>query len=223
MFIFDLVYWGYGFLVPFFLLLIAQVAFVGGLLWSPIGAWICWRTARSKGFQPWRYAIWGAIYSVSFFLPWVYLLLRMHGRSVSVSVVKTVYKFLYGIWLFGPIPSLLMPPITYLQVTSGDSAESIAEIGELRFWFLAMLITSLLMFVGSLVMIDVAANKSKQKVVNQPESTREVLPDIAYILPFALLEFWFSIPALILLEDRVNDVLGFGLLRGVVALIFSLF
>lgn len=116
-----------------------------------------------------------------------------------------------------------MPPITYLQVTSGDSAESIAEIGELRFWFLAMLITSLLMFVGSLVMIDVAANKSKQKVVNQPESTREVLPDIAYILPFALLEFWFSIPALILLEDRVNDVLGFGLLRGVVALIFSLF
>lgn len=120
-----------------------------------------------------------------------------------------------------------MPPITYLQVTYSDtlwsSAETIAEIEESRFWFLAMLITSILMFVGSLVMIAAAANKSKRKVVDQPESTRDVLPDIAYILPFALLEFWFSIPALILVEDRVNDVLGFGLLRGVVALIFSLF
>lgn len=227
MFIFDLVYWGYNLFVPLLLLLIAQVAFVGGLLWSPIGAWICWRTARSKGFQPWRYAIWGAIYSVCFFLPWVYLLLRMHGRSVSVSGVKTVYKFLYGIWLFGPIPSLLIPPITWLQVTYSDtlwsSAERIAEIRELRFLHFAMLITSILMFVGSLVMIAVAANRSKQKIVDPSESTREVLPDIAYILPFALLEFWFSIPALILVEDRVYDVLELGFLRDVAALIFSLF
>ena len=59
-----------------------------------------------------------------------------------------------------------------------------------------LLISSILMFVGSLVMIAVVRIKAKYKTVDRSgrsdESIRDdVLPHIAYILPFAYLMFWF--------------------------------
>ena len=102
--VFFWIFW-FPFFGPFFSLVIVVLAVLFGLVWAPFGALICRRIARSRGFNPRRYAIAGAVYPVLFFLPWVYLVRRMRGRSVSVVVVRNIYFLLYGAWLV--LPSLV--------------------------------------------------------------------------------------------------------------------
>ena len=168
--------------------MIVVLAVLVGLVWAPFGALICRRIARSRGFNPRRYAIAGAVYPVLFFVPWVYLVMRMRGRSVSVVLVRTIYILLYGAWLVLPIWSLS----TFRSVTL-----RVEDFGEARTVGL-LLISSILMFVGSLVMIAVVRIKAKYKTVDRSgrsdESVRDdVLPHIAYILPFAYLMFWLAV------------------------------
>ena len=130
------------------------------------------------------------MYPVLFFLPWVYLVMRMRGRSVSVVVVRTIYILLYGTWLAGSIWPLYMGQRVFY------STEPI------------MLISSILMFVGSLVMIAVVRMKAKDRTVDRSgrsdESVRDdVLPHIAYILPFAYLMFWLAAPPLYILRENL--------------------
>lgn len=71
-----------------------------------------------------------------------------------------------------------------------------------------VLISSILMFVGSLVMIAVVRNKSKYRTVDRSggsdESIRDdVLPHIAYILPFAYLMFWLAVLLPFLVRERL--------------------
>lgn len=173
---------------PFFSLVIVVLAVLFGLVWAPFGALICRRIARSRGFNPRRYAIAGAVYPVLFFLPWVYLVMRMRGRSVSVVVVRNIYILLYGAWLVLPIWSLYKFMSVYLRA---EDLEEALTVG-------LALISSILMFVGSLVMIAVVRKKAKYKIVDAPggsdESIRDdVLPHIAYILPFLYLMFWLAV------------------------------
>ena len=170
-----------------FSFVIVVLAVLLGLVWAPFGALICRRIARSRGFDPRRYTIAGAVYPVLFFLPWVYLVKRMRGRSVSVVVVRNIYILLYGAWLVLPIWSLSM--FTALAIRTKDFGGALIEG--------LMLISSILMFFGSLVMIDVVRKKAEYKTVDRlgesDESIQDdVLPHIAYILPFAYLMFWFA-------------------------------
>lgn len=179
---------------PFFSLVIAVLAVLLGLVWTPFGALTCRRIARSRGLSPRRYAIAGAVYSVLFFVPWVYLVMRMRGRSVSVVVVRNIYILLYGAWLVLPIWSLSMFTAVARRVEDFGGALTMG----------LLLISSILMFVGSLVMIAVVRKKAKYRTVDRSgrsdESVRDdVLPHIAYILPFAYLMFWFvALPAVVL-------------------------
>ena len=77
----GLSFWIFWFPVfgPALSLLIVVLAVLVGLVWAPFGALICRRIARSRGFNPRRYAIAGAVYPVLFFVPWVYLVMRMRG------------------------------------------------------------------------------------------------------------------------------------------------
>ena len=183
---------------PALSLVIAVLAVLLGLMWAPFGALICRRIARSRGLSPRRYAIAGAVYPVLFFLPWVYLVMRMRGRSVSVVLVRTIYILLYGAWLVLPIWSLS----TFRSVTL-----RVEDFGEARTIGL-VLISSILMFVGSLVMIAVVRIKAKYKTVDRSgrsdESVRDdVLPHIAYILPFAYLLFWLAVLLPFLARERL--------------------
>lgn len=170
-----------------FSFVIVVLAVLFGLVWAPFGALTCRRIARSRGFDPRRYTIAGAVYPVLFFLPWVYLVKRMRGRSVSVVVVRNIYILLYGAWLVLPIWSLSM--FTALAIRTKDFGGALIEG--------LMLISSILMFFGSLVMIDVVRKKAEYKTVDPPGGSDESIPDdalphIAYILPFAYLMFWFA-------------------------------
>lgn len=183
-----LVFWIFWFPVfgLFFSFVIVVLAVLFGLAWAPFGALTCKRIARSRGLNPRRYAIAGAVYSVLFFLPWVYLVMRMRGRSVSVVVIRITYILLYGTWLVLPIWSLYMLGFA-LPRYSEDF------IGALTGGIVLM--ASILMFIGSLVMMSVVSDRAKYRTVARPSGADEsiqddVLPHIAYILPFAYLMFW---------------------------------
>ena len=173
---------------PIISTLIVSVAVLFGLVWAPFGALICRRIARSRGLNPRRYAIAGGVYPVLFFLPWVYLVRRMRGRSVSVVVVRNIYILLYGAWLVLSIWSLSM--FMYVAIRTKDFRGALIEG--------LMLILSILVFFGSLVMIDVVRKKAKYRTVGRPGESDEsipddVLPHIAYMLPFAYLMLWLAV------------------------------
>ena len=185
--LFFWIFW-FPFLGPFFSLVIVVLAVLFGLVWAPFGALICRRIARSRGFDPRRYTIAGAVYPVLFFLPWVYLVRRMRGRSVSVVVVRNIYILLYGAWLVLPIWSLY----DFMSVSlRGEDFEEALTVG-------LVLISCILVFVGSLVMIVVVRKRAKYRTVDRPGGSDEsiqddVLPHIAYMLPFAYLMLWLAV------------------------------
>ena len=185
--LFFLIFW-FPVFGPALSLVIVVLAVLFGLVWAPFGALICRRIARSRGFDPRRYAIAGAVYPVLFFLPWVYLVRRMRGRSVSVVVIRNIYILLYGTWLILPIWSL------YTFTAVSPRAEDLQEALTMGLG----LISCILVFVGSLVMIVVVRKRAKYRTVDRPGGSDEsiqddVLPHIAYILPFAYLMFWLAV------------------------------
>ena len=195
--VFFWIFW-FPFFGPFFSLVIVVLAVLFGLVWAPFGALICRRIARSRGFDPRRYAIAGAVYPVLFFLPWVYLVRRMRGRSVSVVVVRNIYILLYGAWLVLPIWSLY----EFMSVSLRGEDFGGALITGFG------LISCILVFVGSLVMIVVVRKRAKYRTVDRPGGSDEsiqddVLPHIAYILPFAYLMLWLAALPLYLLGERL--------------------
>ena len=195
--VFFWIFW-FPFFGPFFSLVIVVLAVLFGLVWAPFGALICRRIARSRGFNPRRYAIAGAVYPVLFFLPWVYLVRRMRGQSVSVVVVRNIYFLLYGAWLVLPIWSLY----EFMSVSlRGEDFGGALTTG-------LGLISCILVFVGSLVMIVVVRKRAKYRTVDRPGGSDEsiqddVLPHIAYILPFAYLMLWLAALPLYLLGERL--------------------
>ena len=199
---------------PIISTLIVSVAVLFGLVWAPFGALICRRIARSRGFDPRRYTIAGAVYPVLFFLPWVYLVMRMRGRSVSIVVVRIIYILLYGTWLVVSIWPLyiwrrVLLSAESLSLALPDRHPLDPYTREALTVVPVMLILSILIFVGSLLMIAVVRNKAKCRTLDRPggqdESIQDdVLPHIAYILPFAYLIFWIVSPTLyLLLRERL--------------------
>ena len=74
-----------------------------GVLWSPFGALICTRVASARGMPHWGPAEAGAKWSLLFFFPWIYILLRILGKRLSDKVVVGAYIVLYLACLLGPI------------------------------------------------------------------------------------------------------------------------
>ena len=68
-----------------------------GLLWAPFAALVCSRAARARGLETRRYALAGAIYSILFFWPWVYLILRMYNKHIPGCIIRIVYILTYGV------------------------------------------------------------------------------------------------------------------------------
>ncbi len=98
--------------VMIFTVILANAVLVGlaavGLLWMPFGAFIYAREGRRKGQNPIRYAMAGAICSLLFYVPWLYVKKWIENKPVPHKNVIWAYAFLYLIWLFGPIPVWLV-------------------------------------------------------------------------------------------------------------------
>ena len=70
---------------------------------SPIGALVCWNSARRRGRGAGRAALAGALYWVSCFLPWVYFVYSRDSSDVPSWLAKAGYGVLFVTWLMGPV------------------------------------------------------------------------------------------------------------------------
>lgn len=95
-----------------FLLLLMVI----GVVWTPFGAAICGRKARSKGLSVQRYRVAATIHSALFILPWAYLALRLSDRAVPRAFVVQGYVILFGLWLVGSVFAMALDPSRYHPV-----------------------------------------------------------------------------------------------------------
>ena len=88
-----------------------SVTYLWGLVsvvFSPFAAGICMWLARRRGLNVWYYGLVGAIYSLSYLYPWVYLAMRLLGRRMSPIIVIAGYVNLYVWWLASLFSVLLI-------------------------------------------------------------------------------------------------------------------
>ena len=173
-----------AFLVIVFSPFAVVAAMLLGWLWSPFAALICWLRARSLGLPPRRYAAIGALYSALFFLPWLYLTLRMFGKTVADSVVVVGYIVLYLIWFLGPIGIAFLACVGLgIRILSSDPADPDPTAFDI------LLFCSLLAFLcANLVAMGLSAwdldRKHRLLAVADREKS-DIFPDRLYIMPFA--------------------------------------
>lgn len=70
-----------------------------GLLWTPFAALTCLAIARVRRLEGEGHGKAGALYSLLFFLPWIWLALRMAGAPIPAIVARAGYALLYALWL----------------------------------------------------------------------------------------------------------------------------
>lgn len=100
-------------------------AFIGliivGLLWSPFAALICLAVARVRRLDGDGWGKAGALYSLTFFLPWVWLVLRMAGVPIPAVVTRAGYAVFYGLWAL----SCVFLVIAGVFLTAGFGTEAL--------------------------------------------------------------------------------------------------
>lgn len=157
----------------------------GGLL-APFAALICYVRARSVGLSSGHYARMGALYSTILFLPWIYLIVRMFNKNVPNILIGIGYFVLYTMWLFGSI--LVMSVMTFIvggATFSFDSEVEYRYVYALVFCiFLVLLSVNVVMWVLSMVRLD--------RFHKNHTPREEILPDRAYIMPFAYALVWIA-------------------------------
>ena len=147
-----------------------------GLLWAPFAALFCSRVARARGLETRRYALAGAIYSILFFWPWIYLILRMYNKHIPGCVIRIVYILTYGVmWPISTL-SLLILAIWYPQ--------------PFRSVLIFVLLLNILAWFMSLIKLLVW-HRGRGRVPS--EESDDVLPNRVYLMPFAYVLGWLLI------------------------------
>ena len=150
-----------------------------GLLWVPLAALICARMARARNLNPSKYAIAGAVYSMMFFWPWVYLIARLNGKTIPSRVIRGAYILLYGFIWPAIALSFLFPTMIYFALPQ-------------PLWLLPLL----LMFGCCIAWL-----KSKRSLIGSHQRSVEkedaepidMLPNRAYLMPFAHVYVWLLV------------------------------
>ena len=91
---------------------------VFGFLWAPFAALITARVASAKDMASGRMAEAGVKWSLPFFFPWIYLLIRMNGKRLSDKAVVGVYVLMYLAVLLGPILFNLLLAVAISDINS---------------------------------------------------------------------------------------------------------
>ncbi len=111
------------------------------VVFSPFAAGICMWLARRRGLNVWHYGLIGAIYSLSFLYPWIYLATRLLGRRMSGKIVIAGYVNMYVWWVAWLFGMFLIADWNYRGDYGGDlvgllglvhvSISAIAVVGSL--------------------------------------------------------------------------------------------
>ncbi len=158
-----------------------------GLLFAPLGSLICALVAKSKGWSVRRFAVMGAAYSAAMLLPWVYLVLRMYGRTTSSFLIGMSYFGVFGIW-----------PVSLLTITMIFMGEE--DVSQL--WALWLILSGLAMLASFVLLVVVAPSRSDNFSLRQSTSQYNVIPHPLYVLPFAGLQVSNICMFLLLASER---------------------
>lgn len=172
-----------------FSIFLAIVLAIIGVVWSPFAAFWCARVARGKGLSARSYAVRGGVYSALFFLPWVYLTLRMAGKSGARAVATGSYWLLYAIWF---VFVMFAVGIDVFYLPSGDQPEHYRQtlFGFDWGWInqlidMSLLAMSVYLWVSSLRKLR---RRSKGDGPNEGAPLCTTPPDWAYLTPL-----WYGI------------------------------
>ncbi len=155
-----------------------------GVLFAPFAALICYIRARSMGLSPVHYTRVGALYSILLFFPWIYLILRMHNKTVPNFLIGIGYFVLYTMWFFASIVVFVVIAIFFGIVALGFFTEGEGTYIHILM-FCAVLIT-LCVDVGAWILSMVRLDRFHRNHI----PSEEILPDRAYIMPFAYTPVW---------------------------------
>ena len=175
----EVAYVGAGFLIALLVPVALVVVWFGlGVLWSPFAALICARVAHTRGLESRKYAAAGAVYSLLFFWPWVYLIARMYGKSIPGAVIRGAYVLLYIVlW---PASALSFIPMAFSPQPYGMVA------------LLLMLLCCITLFVskGRLTRWHSRHSHSRRDRLDMSD---DVLPNREYVLPFVHVFAWILV------------------------------
>ena len=155
----------------FFPFVVAGLGLGLGLLWAPFGALICARMARSRGLNRRRYAAAGAVYSVLFFWPWVYLVARMANRAVPAYLVRGAYATVY----------FLIWPLAALSLCFPAMGASV-----LRPLLLLLLPCAVTWFISLKNLLGL----NKYEWRTDDDDSEGIIPERVYIMPLAYAFVW---------------------------------
>ena len=162
-----------------------------GVLLSPFAALICYLRAHSMGLPPGYYARIGALYSTILFLPWIYLIVRMFGKTVPNILIGMGYFVLYTMWALGSILVISLMTFVYGVATFSFNTEVDSRyVYALGFCiFLILLCVNVLMWILSMVRLD---RFHRNSVPNEG-----VLSNRVYITPFAYALVWIVVAVIV--------------------------
>ena len=148
------------------------------VVFSPLAAGICMWLARRRGLNIRYYGLIGAIYSAFSLLPWLYLVTRMSGRRIPVSLIITGYVVLYLSWF----TLLLAVYVLFILIHQETDVQ--------RLWVSSVFLSiAAIAAVGSALALISNRNRRKELGQNvQPFLGGYTLNsrDLIYIAPFAL-------------------------------------
>ena len=143
--------------------------------WAPFGALACALIAWRRGLNPYRYGVAGAAYSALFFLPWVYLTVRMLGWAIPKPLMALPYVVLYGLWAYGP---------------ARYSYEIWTDVEVYRPAWLFAWLANMFTMAASLPLMTPFKRINPFYRARRDAPLRDTLPNPVYLLPFALLWGW---------------------------------
>ena len=164
------------------------VALLGviGLLWAPVAAASCAFVARARKLPPGLYASSGAKYSILLILPWVYLLIKLFGRSLPFLLLATVYALIYVVWAVGLIGGQAVSIAYFVLNSYGDDP---LPLGGSIFWgglTLTAASVSTFTLIWTLRRVHQRAQRGREDSYSPPSP----LLDARYLEPFGWLLGW---------------------------------
>ena len=163
--------------------------FVFGLLWAPIGSFICNRIAHKRGLDADRYTSTGLGYSALFFLPWIYLVARMLDKRIPDVIIYLVYAFFYLSW-FAMIGAYIYYGFTEGELDSIGSRRGFGGVLLIVIVWLAVIAIQAFTWFYSLQLL-LRHHRWCRRILGR--APRNILPGGIYIYPFALFLMWIMV------------------------------
>lgn len=158
--------------VPFCVTIYLGASAAFGLLFSPIAAFDCGRAAGSRGLGARKYAVAGAVYSVLFLLPWIYLRSQLRNKPLTDCTIAGGYALIYGLWVLGPVTSVIG------MVTAGNESNRYIDLSIVLLVMVAVVAVSLLHQIVSYAAIR------PTRIRNSDVGSKSLIPSLANIMPF---------------------------------------